>query len=927
MAKPQRKAGGGRPYPDHRGHRRRREGGQGGRLLPGARHRFGARHLRARRPRAALRRGGSFWLIDDDGNGKADRKEMMFTKTGGKQHDHGIHAFHFGADGKLYFNFGNAAKQLCDKDGNIITDKAGNEVRANRQPYQEGMVFRCDLDGSNVETLGWNFRNNWEVASDSFGALWQSDNDDDGNRGVRINYVMEFGNFGYKDELTGAGWNQQRVGWEEEIPLRHWHLNDPGVVPNLLQTGAGSPTGIIVYEGDLLPEVFRGQVIHCDAGPNVVRAYPAKKSGAGYEAETVDILKGDGDRWFRPSDVVAAPDGSLIVADWYDPGVGGHGMGDLDRGRLFRVAPPAVPYRVPKLDFSTVEGAAQALGNANLEARYLAWQKLHAAGETAIPALKKLWESDNPRLRARAFWLLAKIPGKGADFVNLALKDSDADLRVAAVRAARQLGMDLHAVVAGLAADPAPEVRRECAIALAHDTTPEAAALWAKLAAQHAAGDRWYLEALGIGMRAQPEACFKAWRAAVGEAALQSGAGKDIVWRSRVPEAMPLLVAYAKAAPDAAARGRYLRAFDFMPDGDARRAALIDLLVAGAGQDASQYAMQKLGKIDLHSSPELKAAVAKQIDATRGTAPYVETVALFDLKDETAGLEKIVEASNEASDLRAAAAKVLLDWGKAGDFLAKIRAGDAERAKGLLALMPKIQNGGALEVLKAAVLDAKLPNEIRHAAIESCRDFRNAEVFLANLAIRQQIPEGFTPALTHFLHASRDGQIREAAAKHLPLPEGAGGEKLPPLAELAKRKGNADSGKAMFAKGTCITCHRVAGQGIEFGPDLSEIGGKLAREDMFRAILDPGAAISHGFATVEVNAKNGDSAVGYVVSDTDDTLSIKIPGGLVRDFKKADLKSHNELPISLMPAGLEKILTAQELVDLVAYLETLGRQK
>ncbi len=37
---------------------------------------------------------------------------------------------------------------------------------------------------------------------DSFGTLWQSDNDDDGNRGVRINYVMEFGNFGYKDELT-----------------------------------------------------------------------------------------------------------------------------------------------------------------------------------------------------------------------------------------------------------------------------------------------------------------------------------------------------------------------------------------------------------------------------------------------------------------------------------------------------------------------------------------------------------------------------------------------------------------------------------------------------------------------------------------------------------------------------------------------------
>ena len=102
--------------------------------------------------------------------------------------------------------------------------------------------------------------------------VWQSDNDDDGNRGVRINYVMEFGNYGYRDEMTGAGWRSNRVGIEKEIPRRHWHLNDPGVVPNLLLTGAGSPTGITVYEGRLLPKIFWDQVIHCDAGPNVCRA-------------------------------------------------------------------------------------------------------------------------------------------------------------------------------------------------------------------------------------------------------------------------------------------------------------------------------------------------------------------------------------------------------------------------------------------------------------------------------------------------------------------------------------------------------------------------------------------------------------------------------------------------------------------------------
>ena len=212
---------------------------------------------------------------------------MLFTGIDGVQHDHGIHAFHFGPDGKLYFNFGNAGKQIKDKKGVPIIDKMGHEVNDSRNPYQEGMVFRCNLDGSEFETLAWNFRNNWEVCVDSFGTMWQSDNDDDGNQGCRINYVMEYGNYGYKDELTGAAWTEPRTNWEKEIPRRHWHLNDPGVIPNLLQTGAGAPTGICVYEGELLSKQFRGAILHTDAGRNVCRAYMTKADGAGYTATIV----------------------------------------------------------------------------------------------------------------------------------------------------------------------------------------------------------------------------------------------------------------------------------------------------------------------------------------------------------------------------------------------------------------------------------------------------------------------------------------------------------------------------------------------------------------------------------------------------------------------------------------------------------------
>ncbi len=207
-----------------------------------------------------------------------------------------------------------------------------------------------------------------------------------------------------------------------EIPLRHWHQNDPGVVPNLLITGAGSPTGICLYEGTLLPKVFQNQMIHCDAGPNVCRAYPVTNDGAGYKAEIVSILDGIHDQWFRPSDVCVAPDGSLIVADWYDPGVGGHRMGDVEKGRIFRVAPPKTPYAIPKYDPSDDRWRdRRSLQSPNLEARYLGWTALQKRGAEAEPAMLKLYKSENPRDRARALWLLSKIEGRGREHVDRAL--------------------------------------------------------------------------------------------------------------------------------------------------------------------------------------------------------------------------------------------------------------------------------------------------------------------------------------------------------------------------------------------------------------------------------------------------------------------------------------------------------------------------
>lgn len=518
-----------------------------------------------------------FVFTDTDGDDRADKTELMFTGIGGVDHDHGIHAMTFGPDGKLYFNFGNESGQLKDKNGNSIADSEGKIISTNN--FREGMTFRCNLDGSGVEVIGQNFRNPYEVAVDSFGTIWQADNDDDGNRSVRLNYVMERGNFGYKDEMTGAGWSEKRTNMETETSRRHWHQNDPGVIPNLLITGAGAPTGITVYEGKLLPEIFQNQIIQCDAGLRVVRSCLVKPDDAGFKAEMTNLLSSK-DTWFRPSDVCVAPDGSLFVSDWNDSGVGGHNMADQTlgkmKGRIFRIAPKGNKPMVPRLDFTRIAGSVEALQSPNQATRYLAWEELNALGERAEKELAKLWKNGELRMRVRALHLLARENG-GQKYLKQALRDKNPDIRIASIRIARDTKFELTPFLKHLAKDPSPQVRRECALALRHNSWPDAAKIWAELAAQYDGEDRWYLEALGIGADEQEDKFFAAWLKRV-SGKWNTPSGRNIIWRSRSQQS-PKYLAQLISDPNTSEkdRAKYFRAFDFL-NGAEKKDALIGLL-------------------------------------------------------------------------------------------------------------------------------------------------------------------------------------------------------------------------------------------------------------------------------------------------------------------------------------------------------------
>lgn len=894
-----------------------------------------------------------FWLIDDNGDDKADRKELMFTKIGGAQHDHGIHAFHFGPDGRLYFNFGNAGKQLCDKNGNLITDIHGVKcTNQNNRPYQQGMVFRCELDGSNVEVLAWNFRNNWEVAVDSFGTMWQSDNDDDGNKGVRINYVMEFGNYGYSDEMTGAGWQTPRIGWESEIPQRHWHQNDPGVVPNMLMTGAGSPTGMQVYEGDLLPSIFHGQPIHCDAGPNVVRGYITQPDGAGYKAEIVNLLDGTHNRWFRPSDIAVAPDGSLIVADWYDPGVGGHGMGDVTRGRLFRVTTKAAEkFQVPSFKLDTVEGSVAALKSPNEEARYLAWKKLEEIGSEAEPALHKLFHDTQsvPQHRARALWLLAghewERINPGADKPNphdltlpecltKALTDTDPNIRITAIRVARRLVQQAHPemlreVIAKVVKDTSPAVRREAAIALRFDESIAGSELWSGVVDQIHSSDRWMIEALGIagdlGWQSRSETLTH-------RAIKKGGIGSEntsqmeIAFRVRTGDAakshaLALTTDLGANEPWIKANSlRFLRSLQLLSykyPAEVSAAALTIFLKADA--ETALAATALLDRNVITSNPEAKARLDALLKPVIGKPEFIDLVQRLNLTGFEQELVDYVTAHPDAGESINAARILAANVGTTVAFLTKA---DAASAKKLVAALGKVSDRPSVAVLNQAFWPEKR-EDVRRSIVEALALSGEGGRAILKWQSEKKLPDTVKTTAALALSRSTDAGLRNQAATELPLPAALGAEKFPPLADLMKLKGDATKGQAMFMQAGCVACHQVKGQFINFGPDLSQIGNKLSQDGLFTAILYPSAAVEHSFGGLTVTTKENQQVLGYIVSETDAELTLKMAGGATQAIKKTNIAKKEEMKDSLMPPGLAAAIGPQGLADLVAWLMTL----
>lgn len=461
---------------------------------------------------------------DTDGDDKADKKEVLLTGFGGLDHDHSLHSGVVAPDGNFLYNVGNAGPHhVKDKNGfelhsgSVYTGgtpynnvNEGNLKSSDGQVWTGGMALKMTLDGKNTKVLGHNFRNSYEVAVDSYGNMFQNDNDD-GVIACRTSFLMENGNAGFFSANGNRTWQADRRPGQDLVTAQ-WHSEDPGASPVGDITGAGSPTGVHVYEGDAFGDNFRGTLMSCEAGRNVIFGYKLAKKGAGFELNRQDLFSTQGKTaaekyiwnqvsenkslWFRPADVCTGIDGSLYIADWYDPVVGGHKMDDTKGyGRIYRITPKNKKLTLPKIDISTINGQINALCNPAQNVRYLGFEALKNQGEAAVADIQKLLNHANPYVQARAIWLLAQLGNKGIIEVKNLLKSDNENHRLVAFRALKDTHFD--EAMAILANEKSADVLREMAIALKYKPFEKYKSNIAHILSQYHGNDPYLLFAIG----------------------------------------------------------------------------------------------------------------------------------------------------------------------------------------------------------------------------------------------------------------------------------------------------------------------------------------------------------------------------------------------------------------------------------------------
>jgi putative membrane-bound dehydrogenase-like protein len=666
-----------------------------------------------------------------------------------------------------------------------------------------------------------------------------------------------------------------------------------------------SATGVTIYRGGVYPPEFQGNAFIGDVGGNLVHRKALRPNGIAMLGERqeqgVEFLAST-DNWFRPANFVNAPDGTLYILDMYWETIE-HPASipedikehlDLesgnDRGRVYRLVSPNMQrFTPPKMSGLTavqlVEQFKSPHGWVRDTAHRLLWERQDAA---AVPALKALVRTVDvkPVAVVHALWSLQGLQALTADDVLTGLNHTDSHVR-------------------------------EHAIAISEGLTEQRDAVLAKLVTMTEDADlrvKWQL-AFSLGEFTGPSVVK-----ALGQLAKQADKDADL--------RLAILTSVGKTLTEFGVT--LLSDESTMNSSLAREVAR--MVGSTSNEETSKLLLQALAS---SSTPEHVSAVAMAVG--EGTIRRgVGLVKLVETLPADSEARKLIEASiqtavnvakqNDASVRARIRAATLLGYSSqaiATDTLSTLLSPQAPpelqqtAVKTLLSLAHKPAQDQVLAQWKG------LGPAARKDAIDGLTQSRiGAASLLAGLVAGTVKTGEIDRDKQQFLINYPQAEIRDQARKLL---GGAASNrrevvtKYQPALELT---GDPVRGQAVHQK-ICMQCHRAGTTGHAVGPDLVSVQNK-SPDDLLIAILDPNREAQPIFVSYTASTEDGKVYTGIIAAETAASVTLR------RAEAKEDVVLRNQLEelvsngVSLMPEGMEKDLTPQQVADVIAFIKSLS---
>jgi putative heme-binding domain-containing protein len=218
---------------------------------------------------------------------------------------------------------------------------------------------------------------------------------------------------------------------------------------------------------------------------------------------------------------------------------------------------------------------------------------------------------------------------------------------------------------------------------------------------------------------------------------------------------------------------------------------------------------------------------------------------------------------------------------------------------------------------------------VRREAVEVLFGRRSGiEAVLAAIESRQLMPSEIDPARWAQLHNHPDAKLRDRARKTVALRPSSSSDRESLIASYRTALtlvGHREPGLVVFEK-VCATCHQAEGRGTPVGPDLATVSSRPS-EDLLVHILDPNREVAPNYINYNVATTDGRVVSGMIAEETAGTVVLKRAEGASDQIPRDRIDSIASTGVSLMPEGLEKGLSAQDLADLMAFVRSIQPAK